>query len=59
MGDKQILIKNNIYILYMAVKYIKRSKSKKRFSCRNTCRKAYQKRNRTRRNKYRKSMRGG
>jgi hypothetical protein len=43
----------------MAVKYIKRSKSKKRFSCRNTCRKAYQKRNRTRRNKYRKSMRGG
>ena len=55
MGDKQILIKNNIYILYMAVKYIKRSKSKKRFSCRNT----YQKRNRTRRNKYRKSMRGG
>ena len=39
----------------MAVKHIKMSKSKKRISYRN----AYKKRTRTRRNKYRKSMRGG
>ena len=41
----------------MAVKYIKKSRSKKRVSYRNT----YQKRNRnrTRRNKHKKTMRGG
>jgi hypothetical protein len=43
----------------MAVKYIKKSRSKKRVTYRKTCRKSYQKRNRTRRNKYRKTVRGG
>ena len=47
----------------MAVKYIKKSRSKKCVSYRKTsrkaCCKAYQKRNRTRRNKYRKTVRGG
>lgn len=47
----------------MAVKYIKKSRSKKcvyyRKTCRKACCKAYQKRNRTRRNKYRKTVRGG
>jgi hypothetical protein len=39
----------------MAVKYIKKSRSKKRV----TYRTAYKKRNRTRRNKHKKTMRGG
>ena len=43
----------------MAVKYIKRSRSKKHVSYRNTYRTAYKKRNRTRRNKHKKTMRGG